>query len=136
MAGNWSVHQGLRPGPACDSAPCPSAVALQKRYATWSAGVDRIPARNIYRVKPYLKPACNLSACRKIVAGLTRFRNECGYKQAREFNGGSIVERGSIALQPNPSEYVFLNTELQRNLFRDNKASIENNVYYLITPYL
>ena len=36
----------------------------------------------------------------------------------RGLNGASIVERGSIALGPNPSEYVFLNTELQRNLFR------------------
>jgi len=35
-----------------------------------------------------------------------------------ELPGARVIERGSITLGPDPSQYVFVKTELQRNLFR------------------
>jgi hypothetical protein len=33
-------------------------------------------------------------------------------------HGASIIDHGLITPGPNPSEYVFLKTDLQRNLFQ------------------
>jgi hypothetical protein len=38
--------------------------------------------------------------------------------KAADLHGASIIDHGLITPGPNPSEYVFLKTDLQRNLFQ------------------
>ena len=38
--------------------------------------------------------------------------------KAADLRGASMIDHGLITPGPNPSEYVFLKTDLQRNLFR------------------